>query len=145
VAKPKAPAWLRESFRDGVDENYSELLVADGEICASRRFCYLAHHDDRPCEGRLERFHYIPRQRVEHALGALLPLQFVAGLGAYEPDYVVVRRDLILLAAWDPRNGGIACEAHHRRFDGHLTPAFLPIPVPKIMDGSRPAVPTVGE
>lgn len=42
---------------------------------------------------------------------------------------------LILLAAWDSRNGGIGCEGHHRRYDSHLTPALdlryehLPSPV----------------
>lgn len=116
--KPKAPAWLRESFRDGVDERLPRdpdggyLLISTR---SRRRLCWLAEHDPlcRPCEGKFERFHFIPRQRVEHALYALFPWPTV-------PEV----RELILLAAWDPRNGGLACKAHHRRFDGHMTPTL---------------------
>lgn len=48
------------------------------------------------------------------------PCPACEGIGI-PPD---VRIDLILLAAWDPRNGGIGCVGHHRRFDSHATPTL---------------------
>lgn len=122
MAKPKAPRWLTESFAQGIDER--ELIVFDA--CSTP--CWLAQFDPagKPsCEGGFERFHFLSRQRVEHGLEALMPRNAAgwsdeaeqrAGLGFPEP------RDLILIAAWDPRNGGIACEAHHRRLDSALVP-----------------------
>lgn len=104
----RTPTDLAESFRDGVDEQ-----IRGGDLC------WLAPHDDRPCSGRLERFHFIGRQRVRNALGALLPHW---GLTVGVPDYD--KDALAELAEWDARNGGVACEYHHRRFDGHLTPSL---------------------
>lgn len=133
--KPKAPRWLTEAFRDGVDER--EAVIAWDEPQSA---CWLAQFDptEKPCEGRFERFHFVGRQRVEHALGALLPITWeevnpvgVASVEALinvatgeieEYDPALWAPDLILLAAWDARNGGIACEAHHRRYDSHLAP-----------------------
>lgn len=117
--KAKAPVWLRESFRDGVDEHeWPSGLPLRLDMSPG---CWLASLDpeERPCSGRLERFHFIGRQRVEHALGALLPpgWEVYRAHGAW-PD----QGALILLAAWDSRNGGIACEHHHRRFGSHATP-----------------------
>lgn len=122
MAKPKPPAWLTTAFAEGVVE-LAPARPAPAYNGALGR-CWLAQHDERrrQCSGRLERAHLIPRQRVENALGALLPEDRY-----YLPDYGLsddVIRDLILLAAWDPRNGVVACEAHHRRFDSHLTPAL---------------------
>lgn len=116
MPKPKAEAWLRESFATGVYERVA------AENRRSALPCWLAQHDPRrrPCSGRGEIFHFIPRQRVENALGALLPTFPPAWEG---PSFTLEdARELILLAAWDPRNGGIGCEHHHRRFDSHATP-----------------------
>lgn len=124
MAKPKAPRWLTEAFRDGVDERQWErvrLNLADS--------CWLAQHDPlrRPCSGRLERVHMIPRQRVERALDALLPTGgsvFLNGEAAILDH--LDRRDVILLAAWDPRNAVLGCGGeHHPRFDSKQTPALV--------------------
>jgi hypothetical protein len=129
VAKMKAPRWLTTSFAEGVHE-LAPARPAPAYKGALGR-CWLAQFDDRkrPCGGRFELAHLIPRQRVENALGALLPY---AGTTAAAPPGVIGevfsvsdRRDLILLAAWDPRNGGIACEGMHRRFDSHATPTLI--------------------
>lgn len=124
--KPKAPEWLRLSFAEGVDErtreaNFGGFPAYDG----ARGNCYLARHDPlhRPCSGRLERFHYVNRQRIENAMAALL-------LAARWEEFADGPEDspfsnLILLAAWDPRVGGISCEGHHRRFDSALTPPLV--------------------
>lgn len=88
------------------------------------------------CEGRLEGAHWIKRQRVEgtlcHNFQTEPTLRSVhryvkeanrgASLKDMEPraaDAV----DLVLLAAWDPRNGVPACSKHHARFDGHRVDA----------------------
>jgi hypothetical protein len=127
VAAVKAPRWLTQSFARGIDERQPKRPPKPAYPGANG-YCWLTCHDDRrrPCSGRLERFHFIPRQRVENALRALLP-----GWGLervhYAPhvdsgDFKAWRDDLILLAAWDSRNGGLGCEGHHRRLDSHLTP-----------------------
>jgi hypothetical protein len=127
--KPRSPVWLCESFRDGVDER--ELVEVGAGFASEWRYygCWLAQFDplEQDCGGRnfpyLERFHFISRQRVENALGALLPWWASQPLrGGFRMDE---RNELILLAAWDPRNGGIACEAHHRRLDSHATPELV--------------------
>jgi hypothetical protein len=125
MAKPKAPEWLREAFRDGVDERGAiAFRPPPPAYPGADPLCFLADHDPRrrPCSGRLERFHFISRQRVEHALAALLheTVDSTTGWWILPLD----TRDLILLAAWDARNGGIACEGHHRRFDAHATPTL---------------------
>lgn len=97
--KRRVDRELAESFRDGVDQRYGP-----------NPSCWLAEHDDQPCSGPFERFHFIGRQRIRNALWPLLP----------EAD----RDRLIELAEWDDRNGGIASENHHRRFDGHMTPSL---------------------
>lgn len=122
--KPKAPKWLTESFRDGVDER--ELVV--WEMDEPPR-CWLAAFDPagKPCEGKLERFHFVRRQTVEGVLGNLLPtlrpINFEEAEIVFAPQLEpAVGMDIVHVAAWDPRNGGIACEAHHRRADSHLVP-----------------------
>lgn len=126
MSKPKAPRWLTEAFADGVDERAEyEASPMKHRRIGGVPACWLAQHDParRPCSGKLERFHFIPRQRVEHALGAmLLWATFDNPDDAVDDDSLA--RELVLLASWDPRNGGIACEHHHRRFDGHATPAL---------------------
>jgi|GEM_PF-3085582 len=108
---PKAERSLTKAFKKGVDARY----VWDSE----ETVCWLAPHDPerRPCTHKLERFHFIGRQRVRNALYALLP-DFPPDV----PDWDLY--ELILLAEWDSRNGAIACEGHHRRYDSHLTPAL---------------------
>lgn len=142
MAKPKAPAWLCEAFRDGVDDR--EMVYRDGverfrkkqrPYAGANPWCWLAQFDSRqlPCGGQpgkvIERFHFIPRQRVENALGALLPtVAEILYFGEWSQDRQDraerLRRDLILLAAWDSRNGGLGCEGHHRRLDSQATPAL---------------------
>jgi hypothetical protein len=140
VAKPKAPRWLTEAFADGV----VDLVRQDHfDLLPDRRPpCFLSYFDPdrRGCEGEFERFHFIGRQRVEHALGVLMPAAgercpWCSGRGC-DPGNVLAdcptcggscvtapvdfdSTPLILVAAWDPRNGGIGCEQHHRRFDDH--------------------------
>lgn len=122
MAKPKAPRWLTEAFRDGVDER--ETVEVRGE----RRYygCWLAQFDplERSCDGPLERAHCIKRERVENALAALLP-----AAGTYigpEDGWVFDPVDLILSAAWDPRNARIGCaHQHHPRFDSKQTPTLI--------------------
>lgn len=134
---PDAPAWLCEAFRDGVDERYGAVDSDRPRVhrvpayVGAQGYCWLAQHDPRrlPCTGRLERFHFIGRQRVKHALGALLPTY---GYFPSLPDDSITqmmdgfdRGALLVLAEWDARNGGVACEGHHRRFDNHATPELV--------------------
>lgn len=144
MAKPKAPRWLTQAFADGVDELVPPLSERHGAYPGAWAHCFLAHHDParHPCEGQTgtyERFHFIPRQRVENALGALLPddgQPFMETAEVWDPSttpaeeapYFIFRgrADLILIAAWDPRNGDLGCEHHHRRFDGHATSPRAP-------------------
>lgn len=119
--KPKAPKWLRLAFRDGVDERtLAEQLPKLPAYHGAERFCWLSYHDpkQRPCIGTFERFHFVSRQRIEHALGALLPW---GAAGTEEWNHFA---DLMLLAAWDPRIGATACHGHHRRLDSALTPTL---------------------
>ena len=122
MAKIKAPRWLTASFAEGVHE-LAPMRPAPAYKGALGR-CWLAQFDDRmrACSGRFELAHLIPRQRVENALGALMVEDHAYLSERGFTDEMI--RDLILLAAWDPRNGIIACEGHHRRFDSHLTPAL---------------------
>lgn len=128
MAKPKAPEWLRLAFKDGVDEREGDwALMSDRAYPLARPRCQLAQHDplELPCSGRLERFHFVNRQRIENAMGALLPPRCELSRGGIYPYSRDEVAELILLAAWDPRVGGISCEAHHRRLDGALTPPLI--------------------
>lgn len=126
MARPKAPRWLTEAFRDGIDER-DTVVVSSGE----RKYygCQLAQHDplERPCLGRLERIHWIGRQRVENAMWDA----FFGALYLDEADCPVPVPfdsvwELTLLAGWDPRNGGIACaDEHHARLDSHREPRLI--------------------
>ena len=147
MPKPKPPAWLTTAFAEGVLELAPPRPAPAYKGALGR--CWLAQHDprQRPCSGPFERFHFIPRQRVENAMEAQLPAPTPCdecrgtgrafddvddlnailaatpcpacfGTGTY--DLAPVR----LLAAWDPRNGGVGCEGHHRRYDSHLTPTL---------------------
>lgn len=126
MAKPKAPEWLREAFRDGVDDR--EMVYADGverfrkkgrPYAAANPWCWLAQFDPKqlPCAGQpghfIERFHFLRRLSVEDRIGFMLGR--LPG-DAYEMSKAD-RDEFILLAAWDPRNGGLGCEHHHRRAD----------------------------
>lgn len=64
---------------------------------------------------------------MEHALGALLRVQPPVELadGTVESWPITIRDELILFAAWDPRNGIIACQGHHKRLDNHATPPLI--------------------
>lgn len=127
MAKAKAPSWLTAAFAEGVVELAPPRPAPAYKGALGR--CWLAQFDERrrPCELPLERAHLISRQRVENAFAALLPSPII-DIGGQEK---VAREQLILLAAWDPSNGVIACEAHHRRLDGHMMPA-LNIPFEKL-------------
>jgi len=126
MAKPKAPVWLRESFRDGVEE----LVCGEGRpekpYPAANPWCWLAQHDpaERPCAGVLERFHFIRRQDVEAAIWQDLYLAVVeeplpTGETFRAPFLTGEVWDLMDVVAWDARNGALACEEHHRRYDNH--------------------------
>lgn len=69
MPKPKAPPWLREAFRDGVDD-WLNIEDPTWHRRPSQYPCWLAPHDPghRECTGTLERFHFIGRQRVEAAV-----------------------------------------------------------------------------
>lgn len=132
-----APAWLRESFKNGVDWQAHERIMQSGAVPAYEGAdprCFLAQFDPKeiPCGGQegkvFERVHLIPRQRVRNALAALLPTtqeihqqmweQWAAG--EQGPEWLVgPRKEFIQLAEWDARNGEWGCELHHRRFDNH--------------------------
>jgi hypothetical protein len=143
VAKPKADAWLRESFRFGVDERYErwgEFFAVEAAYPGAKRACWLAKCDPHklPCGGQpgklFERFHFIPRQRVENAMGAVLPRP---AIDVFDPESIWTGlskaeiEEVILLAAWDARNGGMGCELHHRRYDSHAdSPEAPAIEVP---------------
>jgi hypothetical protein len=74
-----------------------------------RPVCWLAPFDPqrKPCGGgtKWEAFHYIGRQAVRNC-----------------PTLVGLDPELVELAEWDPRNAGLGCVEHHRRFDSHATP-----------------------
>lgn len=164
MPKPKAESWLTTEFAEGVPE----LSAIDRPrprpaYKGGLGRCFLAKHDEhrKPCEGRLERFHFLRRATVEDALWARLcgavahevcanclgagdvPGDFASdtsgGLmlcpncdGAdefLEPLTKGEVDDLLLLAAWDPRNGEVGCEGHHRRYDNHAGTADLIVPV----------------
>lgn len=115
----RVPRWLTEAFRDGVDwqmagSDYIMRRLRPGETVA----CWLAQYDpeERPCDHKLERFHFLGRQDVKRGLGNQLDWGFA---GTEEWNNFT---DLIQIAEWDSRNGGIGCEGHHRRFDSHMTP-----------------------
>lgn len=71
--------------------------------------CWLAPHDPegRPCAGKWEAFHFVGRQQIRNC----------ATLRGIE-------QELLDLAEWDVRNGGLGCVEHHRRFDHHATPTI---------------------
>jgi len=153
VAKPKAESWLTTAFAEGVPE----LSAIDRPRPAppykgALGRCFLAQHDPnrKPCKGPLERFHFLRRATVEDALWARLymahvdepcgicidgvvdgayPCSSCNGLGFWRAPLVKGEvDDLILLAAWDPRNAEVGCEGHHRRYDRAIGP-LLTVPV----------------
>lgn len=118
----EAPKWLREAFRDGVDDAVAHEL-AQAPWDEGQGVCWLRPFDTRrqPCSGKLERFHFIGRQRVRNLLWDALLYAVYA-----ETQEIFETRETIMLAEWDARNGGIGCEGHHRRFDGHACSARAP-------------------
>jgi len=124
VAKPKAERWLTDAFAEGVDEQHEiERRRMTFAYPGALLDCWLSHFDpaQRPCSpGPLERFHFVRRQDVEARIWQQLTGATWRLPGLYPAEYPKGRRDeLILLAAWDSRNGGYACEQHHRRYDRH--------------------------
>lgn len=122
---PSVPRWLTEGFALGLDQREAAEAVRSADPYG----CWLAQFDPlgRPCTTTLERCHIIKRQRVEKALAALLPDEILFdpepgqemfGSGVWFPDW----RDVIQLAAWDPRNARLGCTGHHPRFDSNATP-----------------------
>jgi hypothetical protein len=123
--QPSAPRWLTEGFALGVDQREAAEAVRSDRSYG----CWFAQFDPfrRPCADGLDRCHIVKRQRVEKALAALLPDEILFdpkpgqemfGSGLWLPDW----RDVIQLAAWDPRNARIGCTGHHPRFDSNATP-----------------------
>lgn len=128
MAKPKAPRWLTEAFAEGVSEHDQPNGIAPRvrPYPGAWPLCWLAQFDPvhHPCESingpGLERFHFIPRQRVEAAMWEQLREARIYNDPLFaEPIWKPLRDELVLLAAWDSRNGGLGCEHHHRRLDGH--------------------------
>lgn len=129
MASAKAPRWLTQAFQQGVDA-FAALetpvhRTTRAAYPGAHPLCWLAAHDPakRPCSpGHLERFHFIRRQDVEAAMWAQLP---TPKIDVFDPASIwtgldrKTRDELVLIAAWDPRNGGLACEQHHRRYDQH--------------------------
>jgi hypothetical protein len=77
-----------------------------------KQACWLAPLDplEKPCGGgwKWEAFHFIGRQAIRKS-----------------PTLWGVDPELLILAEWDPRNGGPGCVDHHRRFDSHATPELV--------------------
>lgn len=73
--------------------------------------CWYGEHIEDPskCEGRIIASHVIKRRRVENFLGV------------WGPHDV----DLVIQAAWDPRNAVAGCKAHDDRLDGHQMPPLV--------------------
>jgi hypothetical protein len=129
VKRPPAPKHLTEAFHQAGLSWYLHGDQAPDHVLRLRDggpACWLAQFDelDRPCSGRLEVVHLIGRQRIRNILRPLL-LTDLWEDGAIDPVDV---DDLVTLAEWDPRNAAPGCEGHHRRFDGHATPALV-VPV----------------
>lgn len=121
MKRPTPPRHLTAGFHQAGLAWYSAggvggpmRLHEDGPACWLWQFDPL----ERPCSGDLEVFHFIGRQRVRHALGAVWP----DPLGFYEPLLAEEMRECLELAEWDPRNAGPGCTGHHRRLDSHATP-----------------------
>lgn len=92
--------------------------------------CWLAQFDpeERTCTETLERVHVISRQRVETLVWQSLrdaELEFEDGPIPFDRDGGATVKAVVLLAAWDPRNGRIGCNGHHPRFDSHSTPRIV--------------------
>ena len=135
MAKPKAERWLTTTFIRGVDETARARMQIEGRAYPrASPLCCLAKFDSvlHPCSHVVEAAHFIPRQRVENALWEML-----RDAGIIEDEYARAflpeeRDEIILIAAWDPRNGGLACQHHHRRFDAHAgSPRAPKIVVPR--------------
>lgn len=128
MAKPKAESWLTTAFYEGVTAYALETRrrPAPAYKGALGR-CWLAQHDGRrkPCSGPFERFHFMRRATVEDSLWAMM---LGVSYSDDDPFDLIPAFDLIAVAAWDPRNGEIACEGHHRRYD-HAAGPPLTVPV----------------
>lgn len=91
MSSGKAPRWLTQAFVVGVDERQPPGGIRlRPPYPGAYPACELARHDERRrrCSGRIERFHYVNRQRVETAMkqqlrGASIaePCPYCAGSG----------------------------------------------------------------
>lgn len=70
---------------------------------------------DEPCNGPIQGCHFIKRQQVEKTIGARLPayVESVTDL----TDWSLTCDEIVIVAAWDARNGIPGCERHHHHFD----------------------------
>lgn len=105
MKKPEIKRGLTYCFyREAMRRPYSPLFID------RRRVCWLARFDPlhRPCEGRVEAFHFIGRQQIRNC-----------------PTLHGLHPDLVELAEWDDRNGGPGCELHHRGYDSHTAPRLI--------------------
>lgn len=138
-----APPQVTSLFHAEAMETATFLMSTQGHGC------WLAQHDETgsECEGKLEAFHYVGRQRVRNSLRGKMPTESAcipcAGTGEMEVevgDNLTVEPcvtcggtgrirlalpELIMLAEWDPRNAGPGCEGHHRRLDVHRMPRLM--------------------
>ena len=111
----KLPDWVTLGFKVAAHRWYVN------EECP----CWLAQFDPlgQPCEinarGLHEAFHFFGRQEIRDALWGAPEAWLGEMYFGSDP-----REEVIQLAEWDPRNGGVGCELHHRRFDSQLTPTL---------------------
>ena len=100
MKRPTPPRELTSAFHGAAMQRARELRLS----------CFLAPHDDRetPCYGRFEAFHFLGRQEVRNS-----------------PALYGLEREFVELIEWDPRNAGLGCEGHHRRYDSHATPGLI--------------------
>jgi hypothetical protein len=122
---PYAPPQLTSLF-------HAEAMEWATFLMSSGRPCWLAQFDEehRDCEGKIEAFHFINRQRVRHVVGGYLPKDFASAfwneeLGEFEFWEQREIDELVVQAEWDPRNAGPGCEMHHRRLDGQRMPQLI--------------------
>jgi hypothetical protein len=111
---------LTTSFWEGTVFEHIESVTLAGP--ASRRVapCWFRRYmgDVCPeCDGPIQGCHFIKRQSVESVLrDLLLPPEMVYRFAPLELTNWI--GELVMLAAWDPRNGIPGCELHHAAFDG---------------------------
>jgi len=121
---------MGEIQRDALALAFYRAVVLD-EYLRARPCWYAANVDGNlNCEGRIIASHIVKRRRVENFLSEQLPEgPLPVPLMGDESDNDLIPDeydvDLLLQAAWDPRNGVPGCQAHDDRLDGHRMPPLV--------------------